>query len=255
MKVSVLTPTHNRPRCIEYLYRIFKAQTYPDKELVIADDSPEPNPFFVNLRDPSVRYIYFNARGTIGMKRDRLMQESYGDYVIHFDDDDYYAPGYIEFVVDKLKDADFFKLTSWFGYDTRSLQFHYWDTPKILPFHYLLAAPNVVGIFDTANIKNKPEWVENNVWGYGFSYAFRRTLYRTVRFDPQYNWGEDLDFVKRVRLAGFKTIIAPDLEGLAIHMIHRANASAMHPNYLLPDFMVEKLFGQAAVDFVKHFSG
>lgn len=255
MKVSLLTPTYNRPRHLEYLYRLFKAQTYPDKEWVIADDSYEPNEFLLRLSDPEVRYLHFDMRASIGAKRDRLMLESHGEYVANFDDDDYYGPRYVEVVARHLAEADFFKLTSWFGYDARSRLFHYWDTAHLLPFHYFLSPPDVLGIFDTKNIENKPEWIENNTWGYGFSHAFRRSLYQKVQFDRRLNWGEDLDFVNRVKKAGVKMRGIPDTEGLAIHMIHRTNTSSMHPNFLLPEFMVEKFFGKDGLEFVRHFSG
>ena len=46
MKVSVLAPTYQREQYLPALYTLFQAQTYPDLELLVLDDSPQPSPFF-----------------------------------------------------------------------------------------------------------------------------------------------------------------------------------------------------------------
>ncbi|RPH41921.1 MAG: glycosyltransferase, partial [Planctomycetota bacterium] len=85
-KASVLTPTYRRPECLPLLYRTFRAQTYPDKELLILDDGPEPVIDPPWRGDPSVRYIHSPIRLTIGEKRNRLATAATGEVLVHFDD-------------------------------------------------------------------------------------------------------------------------------------------------------------------------
>ena len=47
---------------------------------------------------------------------------------MHFDDDDYYAPGYIEFMLEALRSGlDFVKLGSFFLYSQHFQRFAYWE--------------------------------------------------------------------------------------------------------------------------------
>ena len=70
MKVSVVTPTYGRAHCLPGLIRCFQAQTWPDKELLIMDDSPAPAPGMdlVMQSDPRIRYLYSPTRHHMGMK-------------------------------------------------------------------------------------------------------------------------------------------------------------------------------------------
>ena len=57
------------------------------------------------------------------------------------------------------------------------------------------------------------------------------------------NFGEDGQFFDTVQANGFKMDLFKDEEGLCLHIIQRDNASACYPQYLLPGFSVEKIFG------------
>lgn len=69
--VTVITPTI-RPEMLERCQAMFMAQDYPNKEMVVI-----PGP------------------GTVGEKRNRGCEAAKGEIIVHFDDDDYYAPDYI----------------------------------------------------------------------------------------------------------------------------------------------------------------
>src|SRR4051794_13447300 len=105
MKVSVITPTFGRERYLPSLFRCFAEQTYADRELLVYDDSPHPSPFMTSLADPRVTYRHHPQRLTIGEKRNRLIEQARGEVVAFFDDDDCYAPGYLEAMVAALGDA------------------------------------------------------------------------------------------------------------------------------------------------------
>lgn len=76
--VSVICPTtHDRNN--ELIKEIFEAQDYPNKEL-----------------------IFDYNEGSIGLKRNRCIDVSSGEIILHFDSDDWYAPDYITKSVNHL---------------------------------------------------------------------------------------------------------------------------------------------------------
>ncbi len=89
--VSVVTPTFARSAFLPYLRRFFEWQTYPNKELVVLDDSPQSNAGIFAGND-RIRYFHSTSRIDIGVKRNELNKLAKGDVIVCFDDDDYYAP-------------------------------------------------------------------------------------------------------------------------------------------------------------------
>lgn len=96
--VSVVCPTWNRRAFLPYLLYIFQYQDYPadKRELVILDDSEHSNEDLIAMMvDPAlctVRYVHSPERLDLGKKRNMLNEMAKGDYIICFDDDDYYPP-------------------------------------------------------------------------------------------------------------------------------------------------------------------
>ena len=106
--ISVITPTYNRRRFIPYLIECYKSQTYPkDKmEWIIYDDGSDSvkDLFEKEINNiPNIRYIYETEKQNIGVKRNRLNKESKGDIIIAMDDDDFYPPERVSFVVNMLR--------------------------------------------------------------------------------------------------------------------------------------------------------
>ena len=115
---SVITPTFGREWVLPTIYRCFNKQTVTDIEWLVLDDSPQPSKFMQSIQDPRVRYEYLDKRITIGEKRNWLVDKSRSDVIVHFDDDDYYSPIYIETMLSKMREgqADFIKLSGFFLY-------------------------------------------------------------------------------------------------------------------------------------------
>jgi len=94
--VSCICPTYNRRRFLPYLLRMFNAQDYPKdrRELIIVDDSPETNEDIINQYnvDKNIRYYYVPEKMELGKKRNYINKLVKGEYVVCFDDDDYYPP-------------------------------------------------------------------------------------------------------------------------------------------------------------------
>ena len=244
MKVSVVTPTYGRESYLPRLYSAFKGQTHQDVELLIYDDSDTPSPFMASLRDPGVKYIYSTSRVLLGSKRDRLVREATGDVIAQFDDDDYYAPDYVATMVARLETSDLVKLNGWFLFDSSDRAFYYWDTRCVLDAHYLVGPgeQSVIVKMPKASAE-RAEWRDRTLWGFGFSYVFKRHVYDKVSFDVTMNEGQDFPFVAECRRHGFVVDAFPDETGLALHIVHTRNTSRAFPNYRLPPFLVNGIFG------------
>lgn len=247
MKVSIITPTYNRELYLKKAYASLKHQTWSDKEWLILDDSAEPSDFFLTLKDPSVRYIHATQRMTIGDKRNQLLQQATGEVIVHFDDDDYYSPHYIERMIARLGDNDFITLESWFAYAEKEQIFYFWETGQCDSIHFMID-PRIgskVGPGDDLRAA-----LHDFLWGYGFSYVYRRHVSSTVQFDPRKNWGEDLDFLMRLRNQGYRIGRFPDHEGMVLHIMHVNNNARIFPQYRLPEFLIKTIFEEFVTTYL-----
>lgn len=89
--VSCVMPTFNRRAFIPLALSSFRAQNYPNKELIVVDDGSD-SVADLFLDDPSLRYVGLKQRLTIGAKRNLACQEARGEIIAHWDDDDWYSP-------------------------------------------------------------------------------------------------------------------------------------------------------------------
>lgn len=253
MKVSVITPTYQqRESNLKNLYTCFQSQTHPEKELLVLDDSPQPSEFFQALSDPNVTYIYFDRRLSTGEKRNLLVQQATGEIIAHFDDDDYYAPNYLERSLAVLNDGDFITLSGWYAYAQNEQSLFYWDTTKVGKCHFKVAPREELEVIYTDGIspEEEAEWVEPTLWGFGFSYMYRKRIFETLKFNDVH-FGEDYQFVQQIIYSGHQAAYWPDQEGLVLHIIHQKNISLIYPQYLLPTFLLVPIFGQAIKQYIR----
>jgi glycosyltransferase involved in cell wall biosynthesis len=249
VKISVITPTYNWQQNLPYLYRHFQRQTHADKELLLLDDSPRPSEFFANLGDPQVRYFHSPQRISIGAKRNLLVERAAGEVIAHFDHDDYYAPSYLERMVAYLENADLVTLDGWFAYDTPSRSLFYWQTSEVSALHYALA-PEGLRALDLRGLAAKDDWVRRNVYGYGFSYVYRKNLGAAARFPDTQAHDEDYSFAATLLRGSSRLLTVNDREGLLLHLTHAGGMSTIFPNYRLPHFLLRQLFGADAVRYL-----
>lgn len=97
-------PTANRRAFVPAAIEMFLRQTYADKELIIVDDGEDPVADLIP-HDASVRYIREARRLSVGDKRNLACEAARGDVVLHWDDDDWYAPWRVSYQVDQLTRA------------------------------------------------------------------------------------------------------------------------------------------------------
>lgn len=237
--VSIVTPTHNRPAFLRAAARYVGRQDYPDIEWLILDDSPAECESCADLAARNVFYERVTRRLSIGEKRNRLIERCRGEIIVQFDDDDYYAPGYVSMMLALLSDrrADLVNLRGWFLYDLRSRFFGYWDLECKVGQHFQCDGSGVHAIHLTP--ENNAAFLYNHL-GFGFSYAFRKCVWEAVKF-PDRDWGEDAAFVlaaqDRFRLDGLR-----DTAGVCLHVLHVGSTSRCFPQFNVPAFLLPAIF-------------
>jgi glycosyltransferase involved in cell wall biosynthesis len=97
--------TKDRPRFVRQAVRYFQRQSYPDKELILVDDGRQPVED-VLCEDPRIRYIRLAERTTLGAKLNIGIEACQGSIIQKLDDDDYYAPEFLNVTVAAITDED-----------------------------------------------------------------------------------------------------------------------------------------------------
>ena len=186
--VSCIMPTANRLKFIPSAIKYFLEQDYTNAELVIIDDGINAARHLIP-DNPKIRYFYSQPIGTIGIKRNVACERAKGEIIIHWDDDDWYAPDWISKQTEAL-------LTS--GADITGLN-------RVIFFSPFL---------DKRFMYEDTE--EDKPWLCGATMAYRKKFWKEHPFvDLQV--GEDYDFVWNSGakifaldyLAGFVAVLHP----------------------------------------------
>ncbi len=186
MLVSAIMPTRGRPAFAAAALECFQAQTWPERELVIVDDDDAPS---FGVPPAGVQYHRVTRKMTIGAKRNLACSRAAGALLIHWDDDDWSAPGRME---DQVR-----RIISGGAY--------------ITGYHSMLFEDEAGG-----------RWKYRGFAGYalGTSLCYTREFWRAHPF-PDRNIGEDNDFV----MASRGQIISVDAGELMLARIHAGNTS------------------------------
>ncbi|HWX89291.1 MAG TPA: glycosyltransferase family A protein [Rhizomicrobium sp.] len=239
--VSIITPTFNRHELLKAQHANVLAQSRQDFEWLILDDGLEPCPYFETVADSRIRYHHLaGPKMLVSAKRNWLCERAKAPVIAQFDDDDYYAPDYLAAMTARLaaSGADITKLSAWFVYSAQLRRLGYWDTAHTLGLHFTFGPEPVLNAFFN---QAAPENMKGNYAGYGFSYVFKKSMWETAPF-PHVEYASDYGFVSAALAKGCRLDHFADQEGLALHILRRDNMSKSFPQYLLPDFMLKKLF-------------
>jgi glycosyltransferase involved in cell wall biosynthesis len=168
-------PTANRRRYIPRSIRWWQRQTYPNLELVVLDDGDDP---VADLMpdDPRVRYIRMDRpEPLLGRKRNLVNKAARGEFIVHWDDDDWYAPGRVAAQVAALGDPG--AKVSGFA------KLYYYDSRNRTGYCYTGSGNPWLGAI-----------------------AYRRSLwFKRRRFEPLRS-GSDMVFVQRTALSGRRNV-------------------------------------------------
>ena len=239
-RVSIVTPTYNREEFLPLIYECIINQTILDWEWIIIDDSRETSTFINSLNHPNIHYHFLSHRMTVGDKRNLCSDLARGEYIAHFDDDEYYAPHYLESMIKllDLQNSDILKLSAFFIFSKIYHKFAYWNLLEKTGIHYIWSPePMIVGSIEHTNT----DLIDNHL-GYGFSYVYKKLVSQTIRFESV-SFNEDTPFIKTSMALGFKVQLLGDDVGLCIHILHQHNTSKCFPQYVLPSPIVKRLFG------------
>jgi glycosyltransferase involved in cell wall biosynthesis len=237
--VSVITPTFGRPEKLPHLYTVFASQGVDDSEMIVIDDSEQRCAFMDALSDPRVRYIHLAERLSIGEKRNLAIEAARGQIIVQFDDDDYYSPKYIRAMIEfmRAEKADFVKLSAFFLYSKILKAYGYWETQRKGGIHFAWDGSTTLSV-----VKFEPNVdMSDAELGYGFSYVFKKTVWRSTPFQP-ISFGEDAPFVRAAIASGLKLLLVNDNSGLLLHILHGGNASIAFPQYIIPNRLIHPFF-------------
>ncbi|MDT5047338.1 MAG: hypothetical protein QOE48_5742 [Mycobacterium sp.] len=96
--VSCIMPTYDRRQFVGPAIRYFLNQDYPNRELILVDDGSDPVADLVPA-DSRIRYVRLSDRRTIGAKRNLACEQSNGELIVHWDDDDWSAPWRLDYQI------------------------------------------------------------------------------------------------------------------------------------------------------------
>ncbi len=225
--VSWMTPTLGRPELHERLYDDFCQDGYPEKELVVYDESRAPSPFFGRIRDPRVRYVHAPAPPRIGgvtrigAARNRMLALARGAILAHRDDDDHYDPDYLATMIERLGRAALCKLDVWRCLHEPTGTLFEWDTRTTGGKHFALQSTQVKEVeIDPEEMGPDlgPGLLEAFRIGFGWSYVYPRTTAERYPFPAEGT--EDIPWVQALRAAGEAIVFVSDAAHLALHAVH-----------------------------------
>lgn len=101
--VSCVMPTYNRRHFVPHAIKYFLRQDYENKELIIIDDGADAVQDLVPDL-PGIRYYRQDRKITLGAKLNMACQYAEGSIIVHWDDDDWYAPWRLKYQVQSLQE-------------------------------------------------------------------------------------------------------------------------------------------------------
>jgi glycosyltransferase involved in cell wall biosynthesis len=233
--VSIITPTHGREEFLSAIADCVRSQTYQDIEWLVLDDSAEPSVELSCHAWDRLHYMHSAERLTIGEKRNRLIDIAKGDVVVHFDDDDFYAPEYVSSVLASLvkEHSDVSLLTGFFvaHLDVDSIGYYRPSVKKGPAFHF---GPKGVAPVKLENLN-----IPYIHLCYGWGYAYHKRVWKQFPFQ-QINQFEDREFV-RAAARNFQ-IGSHEFEAVqCVHSVHSRSSSACYPQFNIPNFVLRAL--------------
>lgn len=119
-RFSVVVPTHNRPQLLAEALASVTSQTFTDWDAIVVDDASIP-PVSGETCDPRIRVVRVDPGQGGAAAKNRGIAEACGDFIAYLDDDDLYAPTYLESALDVFDhnptvDIVYMGVT-WFGHN------------------------------------------------------------------------------------------------------------------------------------------
>lgn len=103
--VSCILATRNRREFLAQAVQCFVRQSYPNRELIIVDDSDKPAAEQYG-KFPAVRYIHLKQPTNTGRKLNIGIEQAGGDVLQKIDDDDFYHRDFLSLAAARLASQD-----------------------------------------------------------------------------------------------------------------------------------------------------
>src|SRR5690242_2387584 len=97
--VSVILTTRDRPRLFSLALAYYRYQSYANRELIVVDDGEQYPADAAAVADAGGRLIRVTPGTKLGAKLNHGVEQARGDWCQKMDDDDWYAPGFLEAMV------------------------------------------------------------------------------------------------------------------------------------------------------------
>ena len=191
--VTCIMPTHNRRRFVPQAIRCFLRQDYPNLELLIVDDGSDQILDCVPESD-RIRYLRLDRKLSIGAKRNFACEQARGEFIVHWDDDDWYPRERVSRQIRALGERN--------CEVSGTSRILYFDLPNTRAWEYRYPHSNAA-------------WVGGN------TLAYRKRFWARHRF-PDVQIGEDSRFVWS---AGGKSICDLMDPTLCVATAHAENTS------------------------------
>lgn len=164
--VTCIMPTHNRRQFIPQAIRCFLRQDYTNLELLVVDDGTDPIADCIPESE-HIRYIRLDHKLTLGTKRNFACEQARGEFIVHWDDDDWYPNNRVSRQVQALLESN--------CEISGSSRILYYDVSTAQTWEYRYSCAGWVG---------------------GNTLAYRKIFWSQHRF-PNVQVGEDSRFVWR----------------------------------------------------------
>ena len=195
--VSCIMPTRDRRAFIPLALRCFRSQLWPRKELIIVDDGDDVVSD-LTAGMPEVRCIRLKWPASIGAKRNIACSEAQGDFIAHWDDDDWYAPARLNLQLQPLVER---------ACDLTGLTMSFLLEMPAGPFWH--ASPDLHRRMFVGDIA-------------GGTIAYRRRMWLDGAQYPEVNLAEDAAMIRRAGFMG-KRILRIDNRGEYVYLRHGRN--------------------------------
>jgi len=147
--VSCIMPTYNRRLFVPQAIRCFLRQDYPNLELLVVDDGPQSVADCIPESD-RIRYIRLDRKATVGAKRNLACEQARGEFIVHWDDDDWYPADRVTRQISALQSRD---------HDiSGTSRIYYYDVTTTQAWEYRYSVSNAAWVGGNTLVYRKSFW-------------------------------------------------------------------------------------------------
>ena len=161
--VTLLTPTGGRPEAFSLCERWISRQTFAGEiQWLVADDCVEPTPCTMGQTVIRPKPFWQSGQNTQFRNMLALLPLVKFDRILHIEDDDFYAPGYIETITIELDQAPLVGEIPTRYYNVRARKWHPFGNDKHASLCQTAMRPEVIPALKS--ICEQKQWIDMALW-------------------------------------------------------------------------------------------